>query len=198
MAHRFTIYLIRHGETPSNLQKRYVGWRNEPMSEQGRTQIMNMKKLLPTLQKVYTSDLDRCREAAAILAPVNKASLMLREYNFGNFDGFTYKELKWDEDYRQWLGNIESITPPNGESFASFKHRVLYFIDQLLNAHCLSNEPIAIVTHGGVIRTMLHYWSTVSDSMWEWPVAPGEAYKILLEKEGNRWILFQAVHITGC
>ncbi|WP_404451240.1 histidine phosphatase family protein [Virgibacillus necropolis] len=198
MVHRFTIYLIRHGETPSNLQKRYLGWRNEAMVEQGRIQIMNMKKHLPALQKVYTSDLDRCRETAAILSPVDEPTTMLREYNFGDFDGFTYEKLKEDLDYQLWLSNMESITPPNGESFASFKNRILCFINQLFNDHRLSNEPIAIVTHGGVIRTLLHHWSTVSESMWEWPVAPGEAYKILLEKEGDRWILSQAVRITGC
>lgn len=198
MVHRFTIYLIRHGETPSNLQKRYLGWRNEAMSEQGRTQIKDLEKKLPMLTKVYTSDLDRCREAAAIMASVNEVSPMLREYNFGDFDGFTYEELKRNANYRQWISNMESITPPNGESFARFKRRIHNFIKQVMEDHRLSNEPIAIVTHGGVIRTMLHHWSTVSDSMWEWSVAPGEAYKIILKKEGDRWILSQAVHITGC
>lgn len=179
MDHRFTIYLIRHGETPSNRQKRYLGWRDEEMSERGRTQIMTLKKQLPALQKVYTSDLKRCREAAGILSPVNEPSSMLREYNFGVFDGCTYEDLKENEDYQQWLNNMESVTPPGGESFTAFKNRVLFFVAKLLDTHCL-NEPIGIVTHGGVVRTLLHHWSTVSESMWDWPVAPGEAYEILL------------------
>ncbi|ASN04688.1 histidine phosphatase family protein [Virgibacillus necropolis] len=197
MVHRLVIlYLIRHGETPSNVQRRYLGWRNEAMSEQGRLQVMDLKKHLPALQKVYASDLDRCRETASILSQVVEETNRLREYNFGNFDGFTYEELQGKDEYKQWLNDMESITPPNGESLIFFKSRVLSFFAQLIDDHCYSNEPVAIITHGGVIRTMLHHWSNVSESMWDWAVAPGEAYKVILKKEGDQWILSQAVHIT--
>ncbi|UOR10877.1 histidine phosphatase family protein [Halobacillus amylolyticus] len=197
MVHRLVVYLIRHGETRSNVQRRYLGWRNEAMSEQGRKQVDFLKKRLPELSKIYASDLDRCSETASILFPSVETTEKLREYNFGDFDGWTYKELKERDDYKQWLTHMETVTPPNGESFVDFKDRVLRFADQILGYQRNLEEPIAFVTHGGVIRTILHQWSKESNSIWDWPIAPGEAYKILLEKEREQWILSQEEHITG-
>ncbi|UOQ95403.1 histidine phosphatase family protein [Halobacillus shinanisalinarum] len=197
MVHRLVMYLIRHGETRSNVQRRYIGWRNQEMSEQGRKQVDFLKKRLPELPKIYASDLDRCSETASILSSSVETTKKLREYNFGDFDGGTYEELKEGIHYKQWLNNMEKVTPPNGESFVDFKGRVLRFADQILGYQRNLEEPIVVVTHGGVIRIMLHHWSKESNSMWDWPIAPGEAYKILLEKEREQWILSQVEHITG-
>ncbi|MFD2923725.1 histidine phosphatase family protein [Halobacillus naozhouensis] len=199
MVHRLVVYLVRHGETPSNVQRRYLGWRNEAMSEQGQIQIECLKRHLPERPISYASDLDRCSETASILFPSveTKVTEQLREYDFGDFDGRTYEELKELGSYMQWLNHMENITPPNGESFTQFKDRILHFFAQILEDDHHSDEPIAIVTHGGVIRTMLHHWSKQSDSMWDWLIAPGEAYRVILVKGEDQWILSQAESITG-
>ncbi len=197
MVYRVVMYLIRHGETPSNGQGRYIGWRNEHMSQQGLSQVNRIKSRLPLFKKVYASDLGRCVETAAILSGSTGTTKKLREYHFGDFDGRTYEELKTQTGYQQWLNNMEKVTPPGGESLPQFKGRIMCFFSEILNDHSHTDEPIAVVTHGGVIRTMLHHWSKHSESMWDWSIAPGEAYKVLLEKEGDQWILSQVEHITA-
>ncbi|GGF29537.1 alpha-ribazole-5'-phosphate phosphatase [Halobacillus andaensis] len=197
MVDHLDLYLIRHGETVSNRQKRYIGWREEPLTEEGVDQIKQLRKKLPLMEFVYASDLSRCRETAGILSLVFREEKALREYDFGDFDGKSYEELKDEEGYRRWLDDMENESPINGESFSQFKGRVLQFMAALLETCEDAASPIALVTHGGVIRTLLQHFSKQTNSMWEWSMDPGEAYHIQLLKEGDEWILLQAERITA-
>ncbi|MFG6147767.1 histidine phosphatase family protein [Halobacillus sp. B23F22_1] len=197
MVNRLDLYLIRHGATESNRQKRYIGWREESLTEEGVKQVEQLRKKLPLMASVYTSDLSRCRETAGILSLVFREEKALREYDFGDFDGKRYEELKDEESYKRWLDDMENETPGNGERFSHFKDRVLQFVNGFLETYECAASPVALVTHGGVIRTLLQHFSKQTSSMWEWSVDPGEAYHIQLLKEGNEWILLQAERITA-
>ncbi|WP_431803800.1 histidine phosphatase family protein [Halobacillus andaensis] len=121
MVDRMDLYLIRHGETTSNYEKRYIGWRNEPLSEQGRKQVRLLSQMLPGFETVFASDLLRCTQTAEALAGTWQINRALREYDFGDFDGKSYEELKEDEQYRSWIDDLENVTPPGGETFFHFK-----------------------------------------------------------------------------
>ncbi|MCP3027869.1 histidine phosphatase family protein [Halobacillus sp. A5] len=198
MADCVDFYLIRHGETTSNQERRYIGWRDEPLSDQGRRQINLLCRKLPPFGRLFSSDLTRCTETAGKVDDRFQVDRALREYHFGDFDGKRYAELNKNSEYQCWLNDMENVTPPNGESFSTFRSRVLKFMGRILD--CLGQDeqmPVGIVTHGGVIRTLLQYFSKQTNSMWEWSIDPGEAYHLKLIKEGDEWILLQAERITA-
>lgn len=103
----YVIHLIRHGMTKGNLDGRYVGQKNVPLSIEGVSQLLEMKKQYeyPEAQAYFTSPMGRCADTMKILYPKIKPIVMedLKEYDFGDFEGKTAQELKEDERYQAWL-----------------------------------------------------------------------------------------------
>lgn len=149
-----TVYLIRHGQTQGNLERRYIGSTDQPLCPQGRAALEGAEA--PAVDAVYVSPLLRCRETAAILFPRQEpqAAADLRECSFGAFENHTYEELKGDPAYQAWLDTGGAAAPPGGESKAQQQERtVRAFLD--LSARHGAEEAIALVVHGGTIMCLL-------------------------------------------
>lgn len=58
---------IRHGETASNRRKSYLGWTDEPLSEDGCEMLLRNRKNYPAADLIFTSPLLRCRQTKEIL-----------------------------------------------------------------------------------------------------------------------------------
>ena len=82
-----TIFVLRHGETYANVDKRYSGFSESKLTEKGKLQIENIKEILLTrkFDKVYCSPSSRTRETAEILGVEYIIDENLREINFGIF-----------------------------------------------------------------------------------------------------------------
>lgn len=95
------IYLLRHGLTEYNAQKRYQGQRDIPLSPEGLAQLRRAD-IDPKV--VYISTLQRTAQTAKVLFP--KAKLVpvdgLKEMCFGSFEGRNYVEMEHDPDYQAW------------------------------------------------------------------------------------------------
>ena len=108
---------------------------------------------------IYTSPLRRCAETARMLAEGRECPLetleALRELDFGCFEGRNFDELARDypDVYRRWMESPTEVEFPGGESFATMRKRVLGAIQELRTRH--ARQHLALVTHGGVIRTLL-------------------------------------------
>ena len=93
------IYLLRHGLTEYNAQKRYQGQRDIPLSPEGLAQLRRAD-IDPKV--VYISTLQRTRQTAEVLFP--DAELVpvdgLKEMCFGSFEGRNYIEMEHDPDYQ--------------------------------------------------------------------------------------------------
>ena len=113
------LYLLRHGETAYNAEKRYQGISDIPLSEEGK------KELIPAdffPDVVYVSPLSRTKDTAKALFPLAKQVVVpdFREMDFGVFEGRNYIEMEHDAAYRAWVdGNCEG-TCPGGECKADF------------------------------------------------------------------------------
>ena len=88
-------YLLRHGLTAYNKEKRYQGTRDIPLCDEGRRQLAPAP-ICP--DRVYVSPLVRARETAEILFPHTPLTVMedLREMCFGIFEGRNYIEMEHD------------------------------------------------------------------------------------------------------
>ena len=97
-----TIYLLRHGQTEYNVEKRYQGTRDIPLSDAGRAQL-RPADFEP--EKVFVSPLSRAVETARILFPNAALETIpdFREMCFGIFEGRNYVEMEHDADYLAWV-----------------------------------------------------------------------------------------------
>ncbi len=108
---------------------------------------------------IYTSPLRRCAEMARLLVQGRECPLVvvdgLREIDFGRFEGHTFDDLARDypEVYRRWMEAPTEVEFPGGESYAALRRRVVEAVGELRVRH--AGQSIAVVTHGGVIRTLL-------------------------------------------
>lgn len=101
---------------------------------------------------VFSSPLQRCVKLGV---EVFDASLKIREglkeVNYGDWEGKTWEDINIAGDNLWMYQNINNC-PPNGESFNDLKNRVSSVLEELMN---LKEEKIAVVCHGGVIRSVL-------------------------------------------
>ena len=113
------IYLLRHGQTEYNAQKRYQGQRDIPLSPEGAAQLRRAD-FDPDV--VYVSTLQRTSQTARILFPEAKLVPVdgLKEMCFGSFEGRNFIEMEKDPEYQAWVkANCESPCP-DGETKAVF------------------------------------------------------------------------------
>ena len=156
-----TLHFIRHGETDWNADGRVQGNADVPLSERGREQAEELATRLAgwPIGAVYSSDLQRALDTARPLAdrlglePV--VDPILRERNFGAFEGLLDSEVEARLDDSATFWRDPDTRPDDGESRREVWNRVVGFLDALLE-----NPPadeIAIVSHGGPIRLAAAY-----------------------------------------
>ncbi|MEI2397298.1 histidine phosphatase family protein [Paenibacillus phytohabitans] len=132
------LVLIRHGHTQWNKERRYLGSTDLPLLPEARQQLSalsDQSALGGEFWRVYCSDLLRCRETLAAVAPHLERQAIydsqLRELDFGAWEGGDYEQLKDNGHYRSWIDHPELVTPPEGEAWEQFEARVDDFWTQL-------------------------------------------------------------------
>jgi ribonuclease H / adenosylcobalamin/alpha-ribazole phosphatase len=152
--------LLRHGQTPMSVQKRYAGLADVPLTEVGVQQAAAAGKRLASagLSAIVTSPLVRAvrtaeEVAAATGAPV-EADEGFRETDFGAWDGLTFAEVRerWPAELTAWLAD-PAVAPPGGESFADVSNRVEGALRRVLAGH--QGRTVLIVSHVTPIKTLV-------------------------------------------
>jgi alpha-ribazole phosphatase len=178
------ITLFRHGVTEENKRKAYLGWTDSPLIP-----VQVFPEVPVCYEQIYSSDLGRCRETAKALFPQSVPVIVpeFRELNFGDWEGHTYEQLKNQLMFQEWLAEPFKVTPPNGESFAEFSHRVEDGWRKIAR-DILENglKTSAVVTHGGVIRYLLARYAAEEKDFWEWRIPHSHGYELLWKIEGLR------------
>ncbi|GHD77097.1 putative phosphoglycerate mutase [Salinibacterium amurskyense] len=146
------IYLVRHGETDWNLQRRIQGSTDIPLNDTGRAQARTTGALLARRQwnGIFASPLSRAMETAEIIAaevglPAPQPIAAVVERNYGVAEGRTAEEI--DAIYSA------DVEVPGRESRESVVERVLPALVTLAEEH--HGESIIVVAHGGVIAAVL-------------------------------------------
>lgn len=150
------VTLIRHATTALNEARRYQGATDPALSERGQREAARLHARLQgdCFDRVFTSDLRRCTETAAIAFPGTPAEPepRLRELHFGRWDGRTYGECLADDGQRfqRWIAAPDREAPPGGEAFEDFARRADAWVDSLP-----SEGSILAFSHGGPIRRIV-------------------------------------------
>ena len=179
----YQIHFIRHGITAANTEGRYVGITDTPLSQEGidKLRAMDQRYSYPGAPVFYVSPLKRCLETSKIIYPQVTPIIVpeLSECNFGAWEGKTAEELREDPKFQQWLENGQKVAPPGGESGEDFALRVLGAFDKLVEGMMRTGTTQAVVvTHGGVIMTILSAYGIPKASFYDWIVGNGCGYSV--------------------
>lgn len=158
------LFFIRHGQTENHENPPFNGWRDAPLTEEGRKQLDLVAEALGGIgfDAVYSSDLSRAVYGGKKLA--EKASLSLisdarwREMHFGRWEGLNYGQIAAED--KELINRIFSPDgddvpfPGGGESSNSFGRRIGEALAYLWARHP-NGGRVAVVAHGGVCKALL-------------------------------------------
>ncbi|MCS0502217.1 histidine phosphatase family protein [Ancylobacter mangrovi] len=182
------IYLVRHGETDWNLAGRLQGNQDIPLNDLGREQAAGTARVIERLSRdagapldYVSSPLSRTSQTMAILraklglAPDGfRRDARLKEISFGRWEGATWTELRRRDPVSLAARKADpwNFVPPSGESYAMLAERVMAAIGEI-------ERDSVVVTHGGVVRAMLHVLAGMPPEEAVWlPVRQGAVYLV--------------------
>ena len=183
------LFMIRHGATAGNLEKRYVGRTDEGLTEQAvsdlKEEALKLREISGNVAAIITSPMKRCLETAEILFPeklyehvprIQKAGLS--ECDFGTFEYKNYLELSGDAEYQHFIDTMGAEGFPGGESTETFKARtVKAFRENLARLSLETEDPdktLVFVVHGGTIMAVMEALAKERKSYYDWQVGNGE------------------------
>jgi 2,3-bisphosphoglycerate-dependent phosphoglycerate mutase len=155
------ILLARHGETIFNVEGRWQGQSDSPLTERGRAQARELARALADepIAAVYTSDLGRAADTAKAVAEVHAIDAMedvrLREIHTGEWTGKGRAEIEaeWPGGLRAWATDPSSYRMPGGESIHHAQERALAFFAERMPEHL--GETVVVISHGAIGQTIL-------------------------------------------
>ncbi|MFA8436630.1 MAG: alpha-ribazole phosphatase [Marinifilaceae bacterium] len=146
------VYLIRH--TSVDVEKGVCyGQKDVALAESYPEELATVKEKINGIEfdALYSSPLTRCKQLAGDLFDAEvQYDDRLMELNFGDWEGKEWDEIK-DPAFPKWMDDFVNRKCTNGESFVILQTRVLEFWNELKEK---GHEKVAVVTHGGVIRTL--------------------------------------------
>ena len=141
------IYLLRHGQTEYNAQKRYQGQRDIPLSAAGIAQL-RQADFAPEV--VYVTPLQRTAQTARVFFPGAKL-------------------IPVDPEYLAWVQENEHAAHPDGERRSDFCNRVCKTLADLIDkALAEGQERLVIVAHGGTQMAALERFGVPRRSFHDW------------------------------
>jgi 2,3-bisphosphoglycerate-dependent phosphoglycerate mutase len=160
------LILLRHGQSQWNLENRFTGWVDVPLSPKGEDEARAAGEKLRgrRVDKLYTSVLKRAIDtatlalaAAGIAPPATERDAALNERMYGDLQGLNKAEAaqKWgDAQIKQWRRSYD-VPPPGGESLADTAARVLPYWDAHILPDLRAGKNVLIAAHGNSLRALV-------------------------------------------
>ena len=168
------LILLRHGQSQWNLENRFTGWKNVPLTEKGEKEAKKAGELILkhkiNIDKVFSSVLDRANRTAEIALKhanldnlwVNNKLIMTRseklnERDYGDLVGLNKQETadKFGKDQVHIWRRSYDTPPPNGESLKDVVERVSPYFKENIKSHLDKGKNILIAAHGNSLRAMM-------------------------------------------
>ena len=168
------LILLRHGQSQWNLENRFTGWKNVPLTEKGEAEAKKTGELIRkhniSIDRVFSSVLERANRTAEIA--IKKAELnnllennniimtcseRLNERDYGDLVGLNKQETadKFGKDQVHIWRRSYDTPPPNGESLKDVVERVAPYFKENIKPLLDKGENILIAAHGNSLRAMM-------------------------------------------
>ena len=157
------LYLVRHGETAWNIERRLQGRADIPLNEFGRTLAVKTGKGLEDIQFdiCFTSPLVRARETAELILSGKDTPIVddmrIIEMAFADWEGKHCSKERWEvpDSFQKFFDDPANFEPaPGGESFAQVKERTGGFLEWLYGQ--TQYENVLITTHGAALAALMN------------------------------------------
>lgn len=171
-----TLILIRHGQSQWNLENRFTGWVDVPLTDIGREEARRGAQLLQgvTITRAFTSVLQRAQETLRIVLEVIRqpdipieADQALNERHYGALQGLNKAEMAkqyGEEQVRLWRRSYDVPPPtdktdwnPSGisESLKDTAARALPYFTAHILPPVMAGETVLVVAHGNSLRAIV-------------------------------------------
>ena len=190
--------LVRHGQSDWNKKNLFTGWRDRPLTEQGKKEAKEAAKFLKTMgieyNYLYTSVLNRAIHTGELIVEIlglkditvikNQA---LNERDYGSLTGLNKDDAreKWGEEQVHIWRRSYDIAPPSGESLKDTAERVLPYFQKEILPRLYDDKNILISAHGNSLRSLIMYIENLKpEEIIKKEIATGEP-KIYSFNRGN-------------
>jgi 2,3-bisphosphoglycerate-dependent phosphoglycerate mutase len=160
------LVLLRHGESQWNLENRFTGWVDVPLSPKGIEEAKSAGEKLREVKfhRAFSSVLMRANETLRIVLevigqlgiPIEKDKA-LNERMYGELQGLNKAETAQkygDAQVKIWRRSYD-VRPPGGESLKDTAERTLPYYEKMIKPHLLKGETIIIAAHGNSLRALV-------------------------------------------
>ena len=163
-----TLALIRHGQSQWNLENRFTGWINVPLTEKGRAEAARAGELLAEtgirFNLAFTSDLVRAQDTldivldrlSARMIPI-KRDRALNERHYGALQGLNKDETaaKYGKEQVHIWRRSYDVSPPDGESLKDTAERTLPYFDSTILPELKAGMNVIVAAHGNSLRSIV-------------------------------------------
>jgi len=158
---RTTVYLLRHGPTEWNAERRIMGRRPIPLSPDGLRQVRVIGTRLAGLGigSIWTSPVLRARETADRVSHALGAVPVhdlpdLAEVDYADWEGKLFSDLVDDPVFREHLVDpLGSRAPGGGENLVEVGGRMMRALDTVTRGG--DGQPVLLVSHGDPLRMLV-------------------------------------------
>lgn len=169
------LVLLRHGQSLWNLENRFTGWSDVPLTDRGRSDAQKVVAALKEFRfdRAYTSHLQRSYDTLDIIlkglkqtnVPVIRDSA-LNERHYGDLQGLNKAETaaKYGQEKVLLWRRSYSVRPPNGESIEDVGYRVLPLIRWMVIPQVAAGETVLVAASGNSMRPILKYFDDLDDT----------------------------------
>ncbi len=190
------LILVRHGQSLWNLEDRFTGWVDVPLTALGEQEARNAgTKLKGTdLQVAYTSTLQRAQDTLRLIQESGGMSLpvirdqALNERHYGDLQGLnkTQTAAKFGKEQVHIWRRSYDIPPPNGESLEMTAARTLPFFERCILGDIAQGKNVLVVAHGNSNRSIvMRLDGLTKEQVLELNLATGVPLIYVLEKDGT-------------
>jgi len=160
-----TLVLVRHGQSLWNLENRFTGWVDVPLTAKGIAEARGAGELLKAFrfEVAYTSALTRAQETLRLMLEVMGAlppvirDQALNERHYGDLQGLNKEDTAkryGAEQVKLWRRSYD-VPPPNGESLELTAKRTLPFFDRCIAGDLRQGKNVLVVAHGNSNRSIV-------------------------------------------
>ncbi len=190
------LVLVRHGQSIWNLQNRFTGWIDVPLTEKGKEEAFKAGELLKDIRfhVAYTSALTRAQETLKIILEVIGLNIpiikdqALNERHYGALQGMNKDEArkKWGKEIVHLWRRSYDIPPPEGESLKDTAARTIPFLERAILGDIRAGNNVLVVAHGNSNRSIVMYLEKLSpEEIIKVELPTGTPIVYDLDEEGN-------------
>jgi len=197
------LILVRHGQSSWNLENKFTGEEDPPLTAQGREEARAAGRKIADipLSHGFTSVLQRAIDTMTLILetagrpelPVTRAAA-LNERNYGRLQGLNKAQVAaqyGEEQVAVWRRSF-SVRPPGGESLADTAARVIPYYQRAIEPLLRQGQTILVVAHGNSLRSLMMYLEQLNEEEIERIDLPTGIPRLYRMDDNGRLIYFSA------